>query len=97
MADLLDFDGMGNRLMHFAETQNLRTGGAELLRVVLIRGQVERGNLATILNVAPRTARVVIKELTESGILGSDTPRSALELRFPSQTHDMLFPTLFEG
>lgn len=97
MADLLDFGGMGNRLTHFAETQNFRTGGAELLRVVLIRGQVERGNVATILNVAPRTARAVIKELTDAGILGSDTPRSALELRFPSQTHEILFPNLFEG
>jgi Fic family protein len=97
MADLLDFGGMGNRLKHFAEAQNFQTGGAELLRVVLNRGQVERGNVATILNVAPRTARVVIKELTDVGILGSDTPRSALELRFPTQTHKMLFPNLFEG
>ena len=97
MADLLDFGGMGNRLTHFAEAQNFRTGGAELLRIVLIRGQVERGNVATILNVAPRTARAVIKELMDAGILGTDTPRSALGLRFPSQTHEILFPNLFEG
>ena len=97
MADLLNLSAMKNRLTHFAEAQNFRTGGAELLRVVLIRGQVERGNVATILNVAPRTARAVIRELTDAGILGSDTPRSALELRFPSQTHDMLFPNFFEG
>ncbi len=97
MADLLDFGGMGNRLKHFAEAQNFQTGGAELLRVVLIRGQVERGNVATILNVTPRTARAVIKELTGAGILGSDTPRSTLGLRFPSLTHEMLFPNLFAG
>lgn len=97
MAELLDFDGLGGRLTRFAAAQDFRSGGADLLRVTLIRGQVERGDVAAILGVAPRTARAVIKELTDNGVLGSETPRAALELRFPSHTHEMLFPRLFEG
>ena len=97
MGGLLDFAGMGDRLARYAAAQDFRAGSSELLRAVLIRGQVERGDVAAILGVAPRTARAVIKELTDNGILGSETPRSALELRFPSRTHEMLFPRLFEG
>jgi Fic family protein len=97
MGELLDFAGMGDRLGRYAAAQDFRTGGSELLRALLIRGQVARGDVAAILGVAPRTARAVIKELTDNGILGSETPRSDLELRFPSRTHEMLFPRLFEG
>lgn len=97
MANLLDFAGLGDRLARYAAARDFRAGGAELLRVVLIRGQVERGDVAAILAVAPRTARAVIKDLSDDGILGSETPRSALQLRFPSQTHEILFPRLFEG
>jgi Fic family protein len=97
MEEMLDFGGMGERLARYAALRGFRAGGAELLRAVLVRGRVERGDVATILGVAPRTARAVIKELSDDGILGSETPRSALELRFPSQTHEILFPRLFEG
>jgi Fic family protein len=97
MGELLDFAGMGDRLGRYAAAQDFRTGGSELLRALLIRGQVARGDVAAILGVAPRTARAVIKELTDNGILGSETPRSDLELRFPSRTHEILFPRLFEG
>lgn len=97
MEKLLDFGGMADRLARYATVRGVRAGGAELLRAVLVRGRVERGDVASILRVAPRSARAVIKELSDDGILGSEMPRSALELRFPSQTHEMLFPRLFEG
>lgn len=97
MGGLLDFAGMGDRLARYAAARDFRAGGADILRAVLIRGRVERGDVAAVLGVAPRTAREVIKELSDDGILGSVTPRSALELQFPSQTHEVLFPRLFEG
>lgn len=93
----LDFAGLSGRLTRYAAARDFRAGGPELLRAVLLRGHVERGDAGAILGVAPRTARAVIKELTDDGILGSETPRGALELRFPSKTHEMLFPRLFEG
>lgn len=70
---------------------------ADLLRIVLLRGEVERGDVAALLGVAPRTARATMKPLIDDGILGSDTPRGPLLLRFPSKTHDILFPRLFDG
>lgn len=96
MEQLLDFDNMGERLARYAGLREFRAGSADLLRVVMLRGRVERGDVAAFIGTAPRTARAVIKELTDDGILGSLTPRSALELRFPSQTHEALFPLLFE-
>ena len=68
----------------------------ELLRIVLLRGEVERGDVAALLGVAPRMARMTMKQLLDDGVLGSETPRGALMLRFPSKTHDILFPRLFD-
>lgn len=97
MDELLGFDGMGKRLARYATSRDFRAGASDLLRAVLVRGEVDRGDAAAILGVAPRTARAVIKELTDDGVLGSITPRAPLQLRFPSQTHEMLFPRLFEA
>lgn len=38
-----------------------------------------------------RTARRVLNELTSVGLLGSDTPKGAVTLRFPVETLDALF------
>ena len=62
----------------------------------LIQSSRDRGDVAALLGVAPRTARATMKSLLDDGIVGSETPRSALLLRFPSKTHDVLFPRLFD-
>lgn len=96
METMLDFGAMGERLARYAALHDFRKGGAELLRIVLLRGEVERGDVAALLGMAPRTAREVIRQLVEDGILGSETPRGPLVLRFPNQTHEILFPRLFD-
>ena len=52
--------------------------------------------MAALLSVAPRRARITMKQVLDDGVLGSETPRGALMLRFPSKTHDVLFPRLFD-
>ena len=42
-----------------------------------------------------RGARLILASLVEQGILGSDTPKGAVSLRFPSDAVDLLFPRLF--
>lgn len=88
---------MSDRLSHYAASQDFRFGGSELLRAVLIRGQVERGGVATILGIAPRTAIAAIKELSNNGILGAETPQSALQLHFIGRTLEVLFPRILES
>jgi hypothetical protein len=38
---------------------------------------------------------MVLASLVEQGILGSDTPKGSVSLRFPSDAVDLLFPRLF--
>jgi Fic family protein len=96
MRTMFDFDGLGARLERYADVNGLGDRAAELLRIVLLRGEVERGDVSALLGVAPRTARVTIKQLVDNGILGSDTPRGPLLLRFPAASHDILFPRLYD-
>ena len=53
--------------------------------------------MAALLGVAPRTARATMKSLIDKGVVGSETPRGTLMLRFPSKTHDVLFSRLFDS
>lgn len=96
MARMFAFDTLGDRLVRYAALTGLGDRAGALLRTVLLRGEVERGDVAALLGVAPRTARMTMKQLLDDGILGSETPRGAVMLRFPSRTHDILFPRLFD-
>lgn len=96
MAGMFDFDRMAERLTRYATLSGLGDRAGDLLRIILLRGEVDRGDVAALLGVAPRTARATMKSLLDDGVVGSETPRSALLLRFPSKTHDVLFPRLFD-
>ena len=97
MAGMFDFDRLGERLIRYAALSGLGDRAGDLLRIILLRGEVERGDVAALLGVAPRTARATMKTLLDDGVVGSETPRGALMLRFPSKTHDVLFPRLFDA
>ena len=97
MAGMFDFDRLGERLTRYAAISGLGERAGDLLRIVLLRGEVDRGDVAALLGVAPRTARATMKTLLDDGVVGSETPRGALMLRFPSKTHDVLFPRLFDA
>ena len=58
-------------------------------------GEFQRGEIARITGLPERTARRVLNDLTSVGLLASDTPKSAVTLRFPVETLDSLFPRLF--
>lgn len=96
MASMFDFDRLGERLVRYAALSGLGERAGDLLRVILLRGELDRGDAATLLSVAPRTARTTMKSVLDDGVVGSDTPRGSLMLRFPSKTHDILFPRLFD-
>ena len=42
-----------------------------------------------------RTARVVLGQLIDEGLLASGTPKGPVSLRFPASSLDLLFPQLF--
>jgi Fic family protein len=61
----------------------------------LIRGEFQRGDVARIPGMPDRSARRVLADVIDAGLLASDTPKGAVSLRFPPDALDTLFPRLF--
>ncbi len=95
MSNLFDLQGLGTRYDKWADARNMRKETAQVLRILLLRGEVARGQVSTLIGKHPRTARTLISGLVKEGIVGSDTPKGPISLRFPTNTHDELFPRLF--
>jgi Fic family protein len=96
MKSLFELDTLAPRLRrHVERSDEFRPEAARLLEEALLRGEFERGEIARITGLPERTARRVLNDLTSAGLLASDTPKSAVTLRFPVATLDSLFPRLY--
>lgn len=96
MKSLFELDTLTQRLRRYVErSDELRPEAASLLEEALIRGEFQRGEIGRITGLPERHARRVLNDLTSVGLLASDTPKSAVTLRFPVETLDSLFPRLF--
>jgi Fic family protein len=96
MSDLFEIDTLARRLRNYVDrSENLKPEAARLLEEALIRGEFERGEISRITGLPERTARRVLNDLTTLGFLASDTPKSAVSLRFPIDALEVLFPRLF--
>jgi Fic family protein len=96
MSGLFDLDSLAGRLRNFADrSEVLKPETARLFEEALIRGEFERGEAARITGLPERTARRALNDTIALGLLGSETPKGKLSLRFPADTLDALFPRLF--
>ena len=96
MSDLFQLDTLARRLRLFVErSENLKPEATRLLEEALIRGEFERGEVTRITGLPERTARRLLNDVVAAGLLASDTPKSALSLRFPIDALEILFPRLF--
>jgi Fic family protein len=96
MDSLFERDSLGPRLGSFVErSKTLKPEAARLLEEALIRGQFERGDIVRITGLPDRSARRVLSEVIAAGLLGSETPKGPVSLRFPTDALDILFPRLF--
>ena len=96
MSGLFEIDALARRLRNYVErSEALKPEAARLLEEALFRGEFERGETARITGLPGRTARRVLKDVIDAGLLASDTPKGAVSLRFPADTLDVLFPQLF--
>lgn len=96
MSALFDLDGLSKRLRRYVErSDRLKPEAARLLEEALIRGEFERGDIARITGLPERTARRVLSDLIDLGLLGSDTPKGRVSLRFPVHGLEELFPRLY--
>lgn len=96
MADLFELGTLSDRLTRYVRYSNTLPQEANLLlQEALVRGAFERGEAERITQQPERSARRVLKELTDAGLLRSDTPKGPVSLRFPAHALDELFPRLF--
>jgi Fic family protein len=96
MGEMFDLDGLSRRMRRYVEGHpTLKPEAARLLDEALIRGEFERGEIDRISGLPERSARRVLSDLTDLGLLASDTPKGKVSLRFPADTLDQLFPWLY--
>ncbi len=96
MADLFELGQLSKRIeRHVALSDSLVPESNWLLQEALVRGEFERGEAERITRMPERSARRVLRELIDAGLLASDTPKGPVSLRFPAETLDTLFPRLY--
>jgi Fic family protein len=103
MGSLLGIDGMLDRLRGYIELRNqkmipgvspIKTEAFFLLREAFLTGEFARGEAARITGLGERTARQVLRQLTDEGLLVSDTPKAPVRLAFSAATATYWLPNL---
>jgi Fic family protein len=96
MEKLFDLDQLAARLYALVERDlGMRAEAFRLLEHALLRGEFPRGEAARIMGVGERLARSTLAGLIEQGLLGSETPKGPVSLRFPTSAAERLFPQLY--
>ncbi len=99
MSALLDFDGLQKRIIGYVDRQTvlgeLQPESGYLLREVLLRGEVPRGEASRITGKAERTARRILKDLLEKRLLSAETEKGPVRLSFPTRAVGYYFPRLY--
>jgi Fic family protein len=96
MNRLFDLEHMEDRLTRYVrESLRLSDYAAAIPVEVLRRGELPRGEAGRITARPERTARAALSALISAGLLQSDSPKSAVRLRFSAENADELFPRLF--
>jgi len=102
MNGLLGLEGLIARIEGYVARRAAGGLGAKLppeagslLREVLLRGEVARGEAARITGTSERTARRILNTLTSEKLLLSDTPKGPVRLGLAMHAVGFYFPQLF--
>jgi len=95
MTGLFALDTLVDRLRLYAARRAWRPEAWLLLERVLQQGKLPRGDAVRITGLRERSGRDLLATLVADGILGSDTPKAPVSLRFPLHAIELLFPSLF--
>jgi Fic family protein len=99
MESLVQPDRLRTRILLWAEEKArmsaLPPQTGSVLEAVLYRGELPRGDVASLLGLTPRHARRIISTLIERGVLVSKGPRDPLHLAFPAALASRWMPGLF--
>ena len=96
MSSLFELNTLSQRLTSYAQrSPRLKPEAARLLQEALVRGEFERGEVERITGLPERSARRVLNDVIELGLLASDTPKGQVSLRFPTHALEDIFPRLY--
>ncbi|QWF71473.1 Fic family protein [Methylomonas paludis] len=95
MVELFEFEQLAGRLNAYTEKQGMRPEAFLILHRILLQGEMPRGEAERVTGLKERSARMVLADLIQDGIVNSQTPKGPVSLRFSSQSLDILFPRLF--
>jgi hypothetical protein len=99
MERLVQPDRLRARILLWAEGEirlaflPLKSGS--ILEAVLYRGELPRGDAATVVGTGERQARRIVSALLAKEVLVSDSPRAPLRLAFPATLASRWLPGLF--
>jgi Fic family protein len=99
MEGLAQPDRLRARILLWAEEEirlkNLPPKSANVLEAVLYRGDLPRGEVASIVGTEERHARRIVAALVKRGVLVSNSSRAPLRLVFPAALASRWMPGLF--
>ncbi len=76
---------------------HLPPNSGRILEAILYRGELPRGDAASVVGVGGRHARRIVSALIAKGVLKSESPRTPLHLAFPASLAASWMPGLFPG
>jgi Fic family protein len=99
MSRLMRPDELGRRISIWAEEQ-IRAGllppkSDVVLKAILYRGSLERGEVDSLLGMSERGARRITSALVSAEVIRSDSTRAPFTLAFPARYADRWMPGLF--
>lgn len=99
MAALMQPDRLRDRILIWAE-EEIRAGVLPpksdiVLKAVLYRGVLERGEVDDMLGMSERAARRITSALLKAGVIRSESTRAPLYLAFPARYAERWMPGLF--
>jgi Fic family protein len=99
MEGLVQPDRLRARIRLWAE-EEIRLGelpakSDSILEAVLYRGELPRGEAASVVNTGERQARRIVSALSEQGVVISESSRAPLRLVFPAKLASRWMPGLF--
>lgn len=99
MEGLMKPDRLRDRIMIWTEEQiradELPPKSDIVLKSILYQGELERGEVASLLGMSERAARRITSALIKIGALSSESTRAPLRLAFPAKFADRWMPGLF--
>ena len=99
MASLVQPDTLRMRILLWAEEEvhmdALPSKSGKIMEALLYRGELQRGDVPTILDSGDRHARRITSALIDRGVMTSESSRAPLRLAFPSHLAHRWMPGLF--